>query len=153
MKVLQNGIVVRFSKMTCCWCAFSWDICNQNGHFMKCIQSSSSQCYDGIHRSWEVIKSWEEQWPKTQTKWQVSPYVEEDCVWKSWNCCSKGDSRTQYSSWRPCFHQKQSDENFTDPASTVELKLLNLWLQKTTVKGEKDGVTIMKLGRLMIGNT
>jgi len=56
-EVLQNGIVVRFSKRTDCWCAFSWSICNQNGHFIKCIQSSSSQSYDGVHKSWEVINS------------------------------------------------------------------------------------------------
>ena len=42
MKVLQNGRFLRFSKRSDCWCAFSWSICNQNGHFIKCIQSSNS---------------------------------------------------------------------------------------------------------------
>jgi hypothetical protein len=52
------------------------------------------------------------------------PYVEEDLVYKLWNCCNKAGSRTQYSSftWVP---QKQSDESFTIPASMVELLLLN----------------------------
>ena len=39
MKALQNGKLVRFSKTTHCWCAFSWSICNQNGHSVRCIQS------------------------------------------------------------------------------------------------------------------
>jgi len=37
MKVLQNGRLVRFSKRTYCWCAFSWSICNQYGHFIRCM--------------------------------------------------------------------------------------------------------------------
>ena len=43
-----------------CWCAFSWSICNQNDHFIRCIQSSSLQGYDDIHTSWEDIISQEE---------------------------------------------------------------------------------------------
>jgi len=53
MKVLPTGRLVRFSKRTDCWCTFSWSICNQNGHFIRCIQSSSFQGYDGLHKSWE----------------------------------------------------------------------------------------------------
>jgi hypothetical protein len=45
----KNGRFVRFSKRTDCWWAFSWSICNQNGHLTGCIQSSSFQGYDGIH--------------------------------------------------------------------------------------------------------
>ena len=37
------------------WRIFSWSICNQNGHFIRCIQSSSFQGYDGIHKSWDDI--------------------------------------------------------------------------------------------------
>jgi len=29
--------------------AFSWSICNQNGHFVRCIQGSSFQGYDDTH--------------------------------------------------------------------------------------------------------
>jgi len=47
---------------------------------------------------------------------------------------------------------KQSDESFTNPASSVELQLLNLRLLNKTLKGEKDGVMVMKPGRLMNGN-
>jgi len=43
LKVLQNGRLVRFSKRTNCWCAFIWRDSNQIGHFIRCIQSSSSQ--------------------------------------------------------------------------------------------------------------
>jgi hypothetical protein len=34
--------------------------CDQNGHFIRCIQSSSLQGYDDIHTSWEDIISEEE---------------------------------------------------------------------------------------------
>ena len=48
MKVLQNGRLITFSKRTDCWCTFSWSICNQNSHFIRCIHSSSFQGYDDI---------------------------------------------------------------------------------------------------------
>ena len=80
MKVPQNRRLVRFSKRADCWRTFSWRVCNQNGHFIRCIQSSIFQCDDGVHKSWEDIISWEEQWPKIKTKWKGSPYIEEDCV-------------------------------------------------------------------------
>ena len=64
--------------MTDCWCAFSCSVSKQNGSFVSCIQSSSVQGYDGMHRSWEDIVSLEEQWPKTKTNWKESPYIEED---------------------------------------------------------------------------
>ena len=51
------------------------------------------------------------------------------------------------------FPQKPYDESFTDPTFTVELQLLNLCLLKTTLEGEKDGVMIIKPGRLMTGIT
>ena len=40
---------IRFSKRTECWCPFSWSVCNQNGHFIRSIQSSSFQGYGDIH--------------------------------------------------------------------------------------------------------
>jgi len=55
-------------KRTDFWCTFSCSICNQNGHFIRCIQKSSFLGYDGIHKSWEDIISYEEQWPQTKTK-------------------------------------------------------------------------------------
>jgi hypothetical protein len=51
------------------------------------------------------------------------------------------------------FPQKQSDEGFTNPASTAQLQLLNLCLLKTTLKREKDGAMILKPGGLLIGNS
>jgi hypothetical protein len=38
--------------------------------------------------------------------------------------CSTGDSRTEYSSWRPCSHTQNC--GFTNPTFTVGLQLLNL---------------------------
>ena len=55
MKVLQNEGFVRFSERVDFWCAFSWSICNQSGHFIRCVQNSSLQGYDGIHKSWGDI--------------------------------------------------------------------------------------------------
>jgi hypothetical protein len=78
---------------TDCWCTFNWNICNQNGHFIRCIQSSSFQGYDNIqimgghHQLRGIVV-------KSRTKWKSLPYVEEDCVCKSKKSCSKVDSRT-----------------------------------------------------------
>jgi hypothetical protein len=49
--------------------------------------------------------------------------------------------------------QKQSNENFTNPTSMVELQSLNPRLLKTMLQGDQDGVMIIKPGHLMIGNT
>ena len=57
MKVPQNGRLVALSKRTDCWCAFSWSVCNQIEHFIRCVQSSSSQSYDGIQKSCEYVIS------------------------------------------------------------------------------------------------
>jgi len=51
------------------------------------------------------------------------------------------------------FPQKQSNESFTNPISTVELHSINFWLLRATLKGEKDGVMIIKPERLMTVNT
>ena len=75
MKVLQNGRLVIFSKKTDCRYAFSWGIGKQNGELIMLIQSSRSQGYDSIHKSWEDIISCEEQWPKPKTKWNGSPIL------------------------------------------------------------------------------
>ena len=64
MRVLHNGRFLRFSKSWLIvdrdrdsWCTFSWSICNQNGRFIRCVQSSSFQGYDFIYKSWEDIIS------------------------------------------------------------------------------------------------
>jgi hypothetical protein len=46
---------------------------------------------------------------------------------------------------------QQSGKSFTTPM--IELQLLNLLLLKTTLKGKKYGVLIIKPGWLIIGNT
>jgi len=79
-KVLQNERLVDFSKRANCWCTFSCSICNQNGHFIRYIKNSHFSGYDDIHKSWKDIISYEEQWPKTETKLKGLPYIEEGCV-------------------------------------------------------------------------
>jgi hypothetical protein len=50
------------------------------------------------------------------------------------------------------FPHKLSDVSFTNPKSTVELQLLNLWLLKVMLRCVNDGVTTMKLGHQTSGN-
>jgi len=57
MKVLHNERLVRFSKRTDGCCAFNWSISNKNGQFFWCLQRSSFQGYDGIHKSWRDVTS------------------------------------------------------------------------------------------------
>ena len=56
-KVLHNGRLVRFKKRADYWCAFSWSIYNQNGHFVRCIHSSSVHRYDGIHSHGKTLSA------------------------------------------------------------------------------------------------
>jgi hypothetical protein len=85
------------------------------------------------------------QWVKINTDRKRSSYVEKDCFEKPCNYCSTGESRTEYSSWRPCFH-KNVDMSFTNPASKVGLQLLNLWLLKVMLRFIIDGVMTIKPG-------
>ena len=43
------------------------------------------------------------------------------------------------------FPQKEPDENFTNPTSTAQLQLLSFRLLTATLRGEKDGVMIIRL--------
>ena len=43
MKVLKNGRLIRFSKWSDCWYTFSWSICNENSHFIRCIRAAVSK--------------------------------------------------------------------------------------------------------------
>ena len=130
-KVLQNGRLIRFSKRTDCLCAFNWSICNQNGHFIRCIQSGSLQGYDEIHTSWEDIISWGKQCSKTKTEWKGSSYIEEDCVYKSQSTAAKVTAELNVH-LEDHFHKKKSDDSFTNPTSSC-------WMVKTVLKGEKYG--------------
>jgi len=80
MTEMHNRRTVWFSKRTDVWCMFSCSVFFQNSHLIRCNQSSISQVYDGIHKSWEDIITWEEQWPKPKTNYHGSLYVIEDCV-------------------------------------------------------------------------
>jgi hypothetical protein len=50
-----------------------------------------------MHKSWEANISEKEQWAKINTDRKRSSYIEKDCFEKSWNYCSIGESRTEYS--------------------------------------------------------
>jgi len=128
-----------------CWCAFSWSICNQNSHFIRCIQSSSFQGYCDIHimGGHHQLRRVSGQKPKL-SEWDCSTLKRIVSV-------NQRSTAAGVTSWRR-FPQKQSDESFINPTSMVQLQLLNLWLLITALKGEKDGM-ITKPGHLMIENT
>ena len=150
MKILQNGRLARFSKRKDCWCAFSLSICNQMGTLFL-YQSSSFQGYECIHKSWEDIISWEEQWLKTKTKWKRS--------------LLKRSVSKNHRTIAPKVTAELSI-HFEDPVST---KTVWLELHKSSVqgrvaigkcmitekklKGKKDGMMIIKPGHRMFGNT
>jgi hypothetical protein len=71
-------------------------------------------------------------------------YGEEDCVKNHRTTAEKVTAELNIHLVRP-FPQKQPDESFSNPTSTVDLQLLNLRLLKTMLKGKKDGVMIRKL--------
>jgi hypothetical protein len=50
-KVLQSGGLVRFSNRTDGCRRLAGASLKQNGHCVRCIQSSSFPSYDGIHKS------------------------------------------------------------------------------------------------------
>jgi hypothetical protein len=54
--------------------------------------------YVGIRKSWEDNVSEEKQWAKIKTDRKRSSYTNKDCLEKSQNYCSTGDSRTVCSS-------------------------------------------------------
>jgi hypothetical protein len=59
-------------------------------------------------------------------------------IWKNQNYCI----RTEYSSWRSCFH----GVSLRNPTSRVGLQLRNLWLLKVMLRCVNDGVTTIKPG-------
>jgi hypothetical protein len=135
MKALQNLRLVRHSKTTDCRCAFSWNACNKKVHFTRSNQSSSSQGYDGIHRSWDDIISWEKQWPTTKTKWTRSLYIEEDCL-KTTELLQQRWEQNSIFMWK-AVSTKTVRQELTNSTPTEHQQLLNLWLLKTTLKERK----------------
>jgi len=119
MRVLQNGRCVRFSKVTDCWCAFSWSICNQNDNFIRWAVSKILKSYT----------NYEKTVAKRNSGWKPK-LSERDChtlkriVTENENYCSKGDNRTEYLPWRPSF-QRNSPTRTTNSTSMVELQSLN----------------------------
>jgi len=56
MKVLQNGRLLRFSDRTDFWCTLAGAYVTKMAT-IRCIQISSYQGYDDIHKSWDDIIS------------------------------------------------------------------------------------------------
>jgi hypothetical protein len=83
--------------------------------------------YVGIHESWEDSSSEEEQWAIINIERKRSSYIEKDCIEKSQNYCSTDElQQNGIFITKTLFPQKLSDVSFTNPTSTVGLKLLNL---------------------------
>ena len=135
-KVPQNGRLVRFSKPTDCWCGFSWSICKQNGHCVGCIQSSSSQVYDGIHKSWEDIIGER----NSGRKPKLSERDRHDWRELFLKITELLQQRWQQNSafiFKILLPRKQFDESFTNPTSTVELQLLKPDYWKPHIMGKR----------------
>jgi len=150
-KVLQNGRLIRFSKRTECWCPFSWSVCNQNGHSLRSIQSSIFQGYGNIHTRHGKTSSAKRNSQKPKLSERDHRTLKRIVSINHRSTAAKVIAELDIH-LEDHFYKK-SDESFTNPTSMVELQLLNLWLLKTVLKGEKDGVMITKPGHLMIGNT
>jgi hypothetical protein len=88
---------------------------------------------------------------KISTDRKRSSYTEKNCFKKSHNYCSRGDSTTQHSSWRRCFH-KNSDTSFTNPTSTIGLQLPSLWLLNVIHRYVNEYLTTIKSGHQTTGN-
>jgi hypothetical protein len=123
LKVLQNERLVRFSKRTDCWCAFSWSISSQNGHFIKCIQSSSCQGYDVTHNHGKTSSS--------KGNSSQNPKLSERDYHTLKRIMSKNPRTTVAKvtaefSIHPVDPVSMKKVSFKNPPSTVELQLLNL---------------------------
>jgi hypothetical protein len=146
VKGQKNGRLVRFWNRTDRSCEFSRSICDKNCHIITCIESDSFWGYVGTHESWEDNISNEEEWAKINIDRRRSSCIE-DSFEKSHDYCSTGDSRTDCSSWGPCFHEScPTWASQIQYKSTAGLQLLNLWLLKVMLRCVNDGVTAMKPG-------
>ena len=144
MKLLQNGRLVRFSKRTDCRYAFSWSIGRQSGQLIWLIQSSRSEGYDSIHKSWEDIISCEEQWPKPKTKWNGSPTLKRT-VSKNHKITAANVTVELKIHLEDTFSTKTvgrelHKSNIHVTAATAQ----PLIIEKKTLKSEKDVVMIVK---------
>ena len=137
-------------QRTDCWRVFSWSICNQNSHFIRCIWSRSFQSYDSIYKWWEDIISWEEQWLKTKTKCKGSRMLKRTVSkkiqqlhqrWQQNSILILKTVSTKTVWWELCKSNICGTDAIVKPLITEKM-----------VKGEKDGVMIIKPGCLMIRN-
>jgi hypothetical protein len=72
--VLSDTLHERIGKWKTCLILkedFSWNICDKNGHIIRCIESNSFYDYVGIHDSSEDIISKKEQWVKINTDTEI----------------------------------------------------------------------------------
>jgi hypothetical protein len=96
---LENGRLVRFWRRTNHWCTFSLSICDQKchiNHYVYQEQQFLRLCWHTRivgrqHQHWhkEIVVHWEGLF------WKITELLQH-----RWQ-----DSRSEYSSWRPCFHR------------------------------------------------
>ena len=145
MKVLQNGRLVRFSKSTAGWCAFGWGVCNQKtatslGVSVATVSKvlTAYTCHgktsSAERNSDRNLKLSEKDRRTLKKGLKVTELLQQ-----RWE-------QNSVPIFKTLFPQIQSDEIFTNPTSTVELQLLNLWTLKITPECEKDCVSIIKIG-------
>ena len=153
MAVLQNGRLFRFSKRTDRWCAFSWSICNQNGHDVSTAAVSkvtTTYTNHGKTSSAKRNSGWKQKLSERDRRTLKRTVSKNHRITAAKLTAELIIHLEDAVSTKK---KKHYDESFTNPPSTVELQLINLWLLKTTLKGEKDGVMIIKPRRRMTGNT
>ena len=137
MQVLQNGRLTSFSKKTDCWCLFSWSICKQNSHFIRCPKQQFPRLWWHTHNGRTSSANRNSgQKPKLSERGRRTlkriVTINHKVLQQRWQ-------QNLIFILRP-FAKKQSDEGVTKATSILELKLLKLWLLKTMLKGEKEAI-------------
>jgi hypothetical protein len=109
---------------------FSWSICGDDCHIIRCIESDSSWGYVGIKDSCGNNVIEEEQWAKpTQAERDNSSYIEKESLEKSQNRHSTAELNI-LNSWRACLRHNCPTRASQIPVSTTRLhpaRLLYFW--------------------------
>jgi predicted transcriptional regulator len=95
----ENGILARFERGQIVDARLAGASVTKTATLLGVSRTTVSKVYDSdAHESWEGNISEEEQWAKINIDRKRSSYTEQDCLQKSQNYYSIGDSRTEYSS-------------------------------------------------------
>ena len=132
MKVLPNGRTVRFSKRTDCRCVFSCSVCNQTATSLGVSRTAVPNV---------MTSSTEKNSGRKPKLIERNRHTLNRMVSKNQRTAAAKVTAELVSILKTPFPQKQSDQSFTNPISTVELQLLNLRLLSTALKGETDHKT------------